>query len=182
MPCLLCCHFHCSKMMPQIPPEHCSTACEELQPHQGLSPLNKGYQTHSYTALVSSCDTSCGQSLRSARLFVTLRTIAWQASLSMGLSTQEYWSGLPFPPPRDLPNPEIKPPLLCLLRCRQILYGWAIREAAFDTSWANLFLIFVTAFTTSSLHEIVSHFNIYLWTSSIWLIFISCNISSCCCC
>ena len=38
-----------------------------------------------------------------------LRTIAHQAPLSMELSRQEYWSGLPFPPPRDLPDPEIEP-------------------------------------------------------------------------
>ena len=36
-------------------------------------------------------------------------TVAHQASLSMELSRQEYWSGLPFPPPGDLPGPEIKP-------------------------------------------------------------------------
>ena len=33
------------------------------------------------------------------------RTIAFQAPLSMALSQQEYWSGLPFPPPGDLPHP-----------------------------------------------------------------------------
>ena len=33
----------------------------------------------------------------------------WQAPLSMGFSRQEYWSGLPFPPPGDLPDPGIKP-------------------------------------------------------------------------
>ena len=42
-------------------------------------------------------------------LFVTLWTVARQAPLSMGLSRQEYWSGLPCPPPGDLPNPGIKP-------------------------------------------------------------------------
>ena len=36
-------------------------------------------------------------------------TIAHQAPLSMGFSRQEYWSGLPCPPPGDLPNPRIKP-------------------------------------------------------------------------
>ena len=36
-------------------------------------------------------------------------TIACQASLSMGFPRQEYWSGLPFPSPGDLPNPGIKP-------------------------------------------------------------------------
>ena len=35
-------------------------------------------------------------------------TVAHQASLSMGFSRQEYWSGLPCPPPRDLPNPGIE--------------------------------------------------------------------------
>jgi len=42
-------------------------------------------------------------------LFVTLWTIACQAPLSLGFSREEYWSGLPFPPTRDLPNPGIKP-------------------------------------------------------------------------
>ena len=43
------------------------------------------------------------------RLFATPWTVARQASLSMGLSQQEYWSGLPFPLPGDLPNPRIEP-------------------------------------------------------------------------
>ena len=36
-------------------------------------------------------------------------TVAYQASLSMGFSRQEYWSGLPFPSPGDLPDPGIEP-------------------------------------------------------------------------
>ena len=36
-------------------------------------------------------------------------TVAYQASLSMGFFRQEYWSGLPFPSPGDLPDPGIKP-------------------------------------------------------------------------
>ena len=36
-------------------------------------------------------------------------TVANQAPLSMGFSRQEYWSGLPFPSPGDLPNPGIEP-------------------------------------------------------------------------
>ena len=40
---------------------------------------------------------------------VTLWTVARQAPLSRGFSRQEYWSGLPFPPPGDLPNPGIEP-------------------------------------------------------------------------
>ena len=45
----------------------------------------------------------------------TLWTVAGQAPLSMGFSWQEYWSGLSFPPPWDLPDPRIKPCLLKLL-------------------------------------------------------------------
>ena len=48
------------------------------------------------------------QPLRSYRLFVTPWTVAHQAPLSMGLSRQEYWSGLPCPPPGDLPHPGIE--------------------------------------------------------------------------
>ena len=42
-------------------------------------------------------------------LFVTVWTLANQAPLSMGFSRQGYWSGLPCPPPGDLPDPGIKP-------------------------------------------------------------------------
>ena len=42
-------------------------------------------------------------------LFATLWTVAHQSPLSMGFSRQEHWSGLPCPPPRDLPNPGIVP-------------------------------------------------------------------------
>ena len=42
-------------------------------------------------------------------LFATPCSLAYQAPLSMELSRQEYWSGLPFPMPEDLPNPEIEP-------------------------------------------------------------------------
>ena len=43
------------------------------------------------------------------QLFATPWTVAGQASLSMGLPRQEYWSRLPFPSPGDLLNPEIEP-------------------------------------------------------------------------
>ena len=39
----------------------------------------------------------------------TLWTVAHQAPLPMGFSGQEYWHGLPCPPPEDLPNPGIEP-------------------------------------------------------------------------
>ena len=43
------------------------------------------------------------------QLFANLWTAARQGLLSMGFSRQEYWSGLPHPPPGDLPNPGIEP-------------------------------------------------------------------------
>ena len=43
------------------------------------------------------------------QLFMTPWTVASQASLSMEFSRQEYWSALPFPTPRDLTDPGIKP-------------------------------------------------------------------------
>ena len=49
------------------------------------------------------------KSLSLARLFATLWIVAYQALPSMGYSRQEYWSGLPFPSPGDLPNPGIEP-------------------------------------------------------------------------
>ena len=47
--------------------------------------------------------------LRRVQLSVTLWTVAHQAPLSRGFSRQEHWCGLPFPSPRDLPNPGIEP-------------------------------------------------------------------------
>ena len=49
------------------------------------------------------------QSFRRVWLFATPWTVALQAPLSMGVSRHEYWSGLPCPPPGDLPNPGIEP-------------------------------------------------------------------------
>ena len=49
------------------------------------------------------------KSLSRVRLFANLWTVAHQAPLSLGFSRQEYWSGLPFPSPGDLPNPGIEP-------------------------------------------------------------------------
>ena len=49
------------------------------------------------------------KSLSRVRLFATPWTVAYEAPPSMGFSSQEYWSRLPFPSPGDLPNPGIEP-------------------------------------------------------------------------
>ena len=64
---------------------------------------------HTHTILYNHCVCM----LSGVQLFVTPWTVAHHAPLSMGFSRQGYWSELPFPPPRDLPNTGIK--LLCLL-------------------------------------------------------------------
>ena len=48
-----------------------------------------------------------------ARLFANPWTVARQAPLSMGFSRQEYWSGLPCPPPGGLPNPGLRTSISC---------------------------------------------------------------------
>ena len=54
------------------------------------------------------------------RLFATLWAVARQAPLSTGFSSQEYWSGLPFPPPGDFPDPRIEPHVSCI--GRRVIY------------------------------------------------------------
>ena len=56
--------------------------------------------------LVCVCLLSC---FSHVQLFATLWTVAHQAPLSMGFSSQGYWSGMPFPSPGNLLDPEIKP-------------------------------------------------------------------------
>ena len=56
-----------------------------------------------------SCRRSEVKSLSRVRLSATPWTVAYKAPLSREFSRQEYWSGLPFPSPGDLPDPEIKP-------------------------------------------------------------------------
>ena len=64
------------------------------------------------------------------KLCPTLATpwaVACQASVTMGFSRQEYWSGLPFPSPGDLPDPGIEPGVSCI--AGRFFTNWAMREA-----------------------------------------------------
>ena len=85
----------------------------DLAPGFHLSPALLGYRSRG-RSYCWSCSWSRGlkvkvKSLSRVQLFVTPWTIAYQAPPSMGFSRQEYWSGLPFPSPGDLPNPGIEP-------------------------------------------------------------------------
>ena len=66
--------------------------------------------------------------LSCVQLFVTLCTVAHQSPLSMGFPRQEYWSGLPFTPPGDLPDPKMEAisPITCIAGKFSIC--WAIGE------------------------------------------------------
>ena len=69
------------------------------------------------------------------RPFATLWTAACQAPLSLGFFRQEYWSGLPCPPPGNLPNPGIKPASLT----SPVLAGIFFNTSA---TWEALFFFF----------------------------------------
>ena len=64
--------------------------------------------------------------LSHVRLSVTPWIVAWQAPLSVGLTRQEYWSGLAFPSPGDLPDPETEPTSLV----SPALAGWILYHSA----------------------------------------------------
>ena len=86
----------------------CSRLC--LNPysptgHPLLSPMNLCSNITSTRAVLPPvCVCVCTHMLSPLLLFATLWTVACQASLSFGLSRQEYWNGLPFPPPGHLPD------------------------------------------------------------------------------
>ena len=79
------------------------------------APLSMGFGHHNchrmcwIALVVRHLQFSSVQSLSHVRLFATPWTIAYQAPPSLGFSKQEYWSGLPFPSPGDLPNSGIEP-------------------------------------------------------------------------
>ena len=79
---------------------HASTVLIIL--HTTQHPFAKGYGYYNSHLKVKV------KSLSRVRLFATPQTVAYQAPPSMGFSRQEYWSGLPFPSPGDLPHPGIE--------------------------------------------------------------------------
>ena len=80
-------------------------------------PSSTPYQYECGTWLYSSYMCMLGH----VQLFAAPWTVAHQAPLSMEFSREEYWSGLPSPPPGDLPNPWIKESCVFCID-RQILY------------------------------------------------------------
>ena len=64
----------------------------------------------------------CAKLPSHVQLFVTPWTVARQVPLSVGFSRQEYWSGLPCPPPGNLPDPGIEPVSYVTCIGGQVLY------------------------------------------------------------
>ena len=115
-------------------------------------------------------------------LCATLWTIAYQSPLSMGFSRQEYWSGLPCPPPGDLPNPGSYPHLLSTLHW-QVCY----LPLAYHGKPQVLFIILQLQITTK-FNILFSHNNShdsFRFTSHLFLLLLQtllfmCSITSQC--
>ena len=75
------------------------------------------------------------QSLNHVWLCATPWTVACQAPLCMQFSRQEYWSGLPFPTPVDLPHPGIDLCFLCLLHWQAIFFNTSATGEAWALWW-----------------------------------------------
>ena len=90
-------------------------------------------------------------------------TVACQAPPSVGLPREEHWSGLPFPPPGDLPHPGIECLNLHLLLGRQILDCWASWEPVYHGTCSQIHKVF----------DIKSESQCHMWTvgydhESVW--------------
>ena len=79
---------------------------------------------------------------------VTPWIVARQAPLSMGFSRQEYWSGLPFPTPGDLPNPGMEP------RSPALLVDSLPAEPSGNSCWMEGNLFFLSSFRA---HQVTVH-------------------------
>ena len=86
---------------------------KEIQTTAGSQPRMWEYahidSTGVFSDFLSSVTPVCARSLQLIQSFATPWVVAHQAPLSRGFSRQEYWNGLPCPPPGDLPGPGIKP-------------------------------------------------------------------------
>ena len=97
---------------------------------------------------------SCTKSLCHVSLFVTPWTVACQAPLSVGFSRQEYWSGLPCPPPGNRPRDQT---CVSYISCtgRRVLYNWRyLGSPAERRSWTERRHSFQCEMLTKTTHGI----------------------------
>ena len=107
-------------------------------------------------------------------LFVTPRTVARQVPPSMEFSGQEYWSGLPWPPPGNVPNPGINPHLLCLLNWQANslpLSYWEAQTQPLDFTEINLEPMFTWVLILKScvVMDSLSFHKCRVWDPGVWL-------------
>ena len=123
------------------------------------------------------------------RLFVTLWTVAHQALLSMGFSRQ-YWSGLPCPPPGDLPNSGVKPAsltspalagrFLTTSTTWEALKNVILSNCPLDVGSIYIFTISMSCFLTPAAEEIIKVWSLLImWEGLPW--WLSGKESSCQC-
>ena len=96
----------------------------------GGLPSMGSHSRHNWSDLAAAAGTILKLKLKSLSrvwFFAIPWTVAYQTPQSMEFSRQEYWSGLPFPSPRDLPNPGIEPRVSITAGRRFTV--WATREA-----------------------------------------------------
>ena len=117
--------------------------------------MSTGYRTvcGGLCKCVCMCESTCMLSCFSGvQLFATLWIVAHQAPLSIGFSRQEYWNGLPCPPPGDLLNQGIKPASLT----SPALAG---RFFTINANWEVSFYIYLYTHTHTHTH---THLFVYL--------------------
>ena len=90
--------------------------------------------THTHTRIYNICACLC---FSHVRLFATLWTVACQGPLSMGFSRQEYWSGFPCPPPRELPDPGTEP---TSLRTHELASGFFTTSSTWEAHVTHTFM------------------------------------------
>ena len=114
--------------------QHCKATSPKAQKHGGKGKGNKESHPHPFRVEQQNWHWEISLPFHSDMTVLshsimsdsaTPWTIAHQGPLSMGFSRQEYWSGLPCTPPRDLPDPRSNSGLL---HCRQILYCLSHQE------------------------------------------------------
>ena len=130
--------------LPEFTQTHVHRVCDAIQPSHPLSspsPPAPNPSQHIYAMCCVSC-------FSRVWLFVTPWTVAHQAPLSMGFSRQEYWSGLPCPPPGELPNPGIE--LLSLMS--PALAGGFLTTS---TTWEAYVYIYIERDTSLYIHIIL---------------------------
>ena len=101
--------------------------CQESSPAPQFQSINSSVLSFLYGPTLTSthdywknCGGGGGLVTRSCPTLAIPWTVACQAPLSMGFSRREYWSGLPFPSPGDLPDPGLEPTSSAL---QAMLYG-----------------------------------------------------------